>query len=113
MIAILDNILVTHRPNGGEGLEQEQHQTHKLSNKHSLQNMKKNPSLSRFLATEAYQESSKKPKKPPKKYKKNTKDNSKNNTKITPKINKLLVNFGTILGIKFAQKIAQSNHFFF
>ena len=103
MIAILDNILVTHRPNGGEGLEQEQHQTHKLSNKHSLQNMKKNPSLSRLLATEASQESSKKPKKPPKKYKNNTKDNS-NNTKITPKINKLLVNFGTILGSKFAQK---------
>ena len=74
MIAILDNSLVKHRPNGGEGLEQEQHQTHKLSNKHSLQNLK-NPSLSRFLATEAYQESSKKPKKPPKKYKKNTKDN--------------------------------------
>ena len=48
MIAILDNILVTHRPNGGEGLEKEHHQTHKLSNKHSLQNMKKNQFITVF-----------------------------------------------------------------
>ena len=66
--------------------------------------MKKTPSLSRFLATEAYQKSSKKPKTHPKKYKKSTKDNSKNSAKINPKISKLLVNFGTILGSKFAQK---------